>query len=127
MRIIVFTGKGGVGKTSVAAATALSVARSGSRTLVLSTDPAHSLADAFEAEAGADPVTAEEITVLPGIEEIFSLTDLKRFHDDGRYECIVVDCAPTAETLRLLSLPEVARWYMERVFPIERRVVRAVR
>ena len=167
MRIIVFTGKGGVGKTSVAAATALGISRQGSRTLVMSTDPAHSLADAFEAEigpelteiapslygqqidaqqrleqhwgeiqefmtqflawAGADPVAAEEIMALPGIEEVFSLTDLRRHADDGDYDCIVVDCAPTAETLRLLSLPEIARWYIERVFPIERRVVRVVR
>lgn len=167
MRIIVFTGKGGVGKTSVAAATALGVAGAGARTLVMSTDPAHSLADAFEAEigpelteiapklfgqqidaqerleqhwreiqeymteflswAGADPVAAEEIMALPGIEEVFSLTDLRRHADAGEFDCIVVDCAPTAETLRLLSLPEIARWYIERVFPIERRVVRVVR
>ena len=167
MRVIVFTGKGGVGKTSVAAATALGISRQGSRTLVMSTDPAHSLADAFEAEisselseiaprlygqqidaqerleqhwrdiqeftteflswAGADPVAAEEIMALPGIEEVFSLTDLRRHVDEGEFDCIVVDCAPTAETLRLLSLPEIARWYIERVFPIERRVVRVVR
>ncbi len=167
MRIIVFTGKGGVGKTSVAAATALGIARRGARTLVMSTDPAHSLADAFETEitseeseiaprlhgqqvdaqerleqhwrdiqefmteflswAGADPVAAEEIIALPGIEEVFSLTDLRRHADEGNYDCIVVDCAPTAETLRLLSLPEIARWYIERVFPIERRVVKVVR
>lgn len=167
MRIIVFTGKGGVGKTSVAAATALGISRQGGRTLVMSTDPAHSLADAYEAEigselteiaprlfgqqidaqqrleqhwhdiqefmtqflswAGADPVAAEEIMALPGIEEVFSLTDLRRHADEGNFDCIVVDCAPTAETLRLLSLPEIARWYIERVFPIERRVVRVVR
>jgi arsenite-transporting ATPase len=167
LRIIVFTGKGGVGKTSVAAATALGIARQGARTLVMSTDPAHSLADAYESEiaseltpiapnlygqqidaqerleqhwrdiqefttqflswAGADPVAAEEIMALPGIEEVFSLTDLRRHADEGDYDCIVVDCAPTAETLRLLSLPEIARWYIERVFPIERRVVRVVR
>jgi arsenite-transporting ATPase len=167
VRIIVFTGKGGVGKTSVAAATALGIARRGGRTLVMSTDPAHSLADAFETEisselseiapglygqqidaqerleqhwrdiqefmteflswAGADPVAAEEIMALPGIEEVFSLTDLRRHADEGEFDCIVVDCAPTAETLRLLSLPEIARWYIERVFPIERRVVRVVR
>ncbi len=167
MRIIVFTGKGGVGKTSIAAATALGVAESGARTLVMSTDPAHSLGDAFEMEigseptqitgglyavqidaqerlerhwqqiqdyalqflswAGADPVTAEEITVLPGIEEVFSLTDLRRHHAEGRFDCVVVDCAPTAETIRLLSLPEISRWYMERVFPVERKVVKAVR
>jgi arsenite-transporting ATPase len=167
MRIIVFTGKGGVGKTSIAAATALGIAGAGARTLVMSTDPAHSLGDAFEADigsdptpivpnlfamqidaqerleqhweaiqefamqflswAGADPVAAEEITVLPGIEEVFSLTDLRRYHEEGSFDAIVVDCAPTAETLRLLSLPEIARWYMERVFPIERRLVKAVR
>lgn len=162
-----FTGKGGVGKTSVAAATALGIARSGARTLVMSTDPAHSLADSYGTEigpeltqiaphlfgqqidaqqrleqhwgdiqdfttqflswAGADPVAAEEIMALPGIEEVFSLTDLRRHADDGKFDCIVVDCAPTAETLRLLSLPEIARWYIERIFPIERRVVRVVR
>lgn len=167
MRTIVFTGKGGVGKTSVAAATAARIAETGARTLVMSTDPAHSLGDVFEAEigtepgevapnlyvlqvdaqerlerhweeiqdfvtqflawAGADPVAAEEITVLPGIEEVFSLTDIARIRDEGAYDCLVVDCAPTAETLRLLSLPDISRWYMERVFPIERRVVRAVR
>jgi arsenite-transporting ATPase len=167
VRIIVFTGKGGVGKTSVAAATALGVARAGGRTLVMSTDPAHSLADAYEIEigpelteiapnlfgqqidaqqrleqhwreiqeymteflswAGADPVAAEEIIALPGIEEVFSLTDLRRHAEDGSFDCVVVDCAPTAETLRLLSLPEIARWYIERIFPIERRVVRVVR
>lgn len=167
MRVIVFTGKGGVGKTSIAAATAVTVAEQGGRTLVMSTDPAHSLADAFDAElgpeptqvvpnlfglqidaqqrleqhwdqiqeyvmrfldwAGADPVAAEEITVLPGIEEVFSLTDLRHYHAEGDFDCIVVDCAPTAETLRLLSLPEISRWYMERIFPIERKVVKAVR
>ena len=165
MRIIVFTGKGGVGKTSVAAATALRIAQCGARTLVMSTDPAHSLADAYEAEiapelteiapnlfgqqidaqarleahwreiqeymteflawAGADPVAAEEIIALPGIEEVFSLTDLRRHSD--QFDCVVIDCAPTAETLRLLSLPEIARWYIERIFPIERRVVKVVR
>jgi arsenite-transporting ATPase len=167
LRIIVFTGKGGVGKTSVAAATALGIANQGARTLVMSTDPAHSLADAFESEigpelteiaprlfgqqidaqqrleqhwreiqefttdflswAGADPVAAEEIMALPGIEEVFSLTDLRRHADEGSFDCIVVDCAPTAETLRLLSLPEMARWYIDRIFPVQRRVVKMVR
>jgi arsenite/tail-anchored protein-transporting ATPase len=167
LRIIVFTGKGGVGKTSVAAATALGISRNGARTLVMSTDPAHSLADAYEQSigpeldeiapnlfgqqidaqqrleqhwgdiqaftteflswAGADPVAAEEIMALPGIEEVFSLTDLRRHAEEDAFDCIVVDCAPTAETLRLLSLPEIARWYIERIFPIERRVIRVVR
>jgi arsenite/tail-anchored protein-transporting ATPase len=167
LRIIVFTGKGGVGKTSVAAATALGISKAGSRTLVMSTDPAHSLADAFDTEigpeldeispnlfgqqidaqqrleqhwreiqefttdflswAGADPVAAEEIMALPGIEEVFSLTDLRKHADEGSFDCIVVDCAPTAETLRLLSLPEMARWYIDRIFPVQRRVVKVVR
>jgi arsenite-transporting ATPase len=167
VRIIVFTGKGGVGKTSIAAATALRIAQTGMRTLVMSTDPAHSLADAYESDisselseiapnlfaqqidaqqrleqhwreiqeymteflswAGADPVAAEEIIALPGIEEVFSLTDLRRHSETGAFDCVVIDCAPTAETLRLLSLPEIARWYIERIFPIERRVVKVVR
>jgi arsenite-transporting ATPase len=167
MRIIVFTGKGGVGKTSVAAATALQIAKQGARTLVMSTDPAHSLADSFDSEigpelteirpnlfgqqidaqqrleehwreiqqftteflswAGADPVAAEEIMALPGIEEVFSLTDLRRHADEDAFDCIVIDCAPTAETLRLLSLPEMARWYIDRIFPVQRRVVKVVR
>src|SRR6478736_4632994 len=94
MRVILFTGKGGVGKTTIAAATAVRAARAGQRTLVMSTDPAHSLADSFETR---------------------------------NYDCLVVDCAPTAETLRLLSLPEIMSWYIERIFPVERKVVKAVR
>ncbi|MEW6059571.1 MAG: TRC40/GET3/ArsA family transport-energizing ATPase [Actinomycetota bacterium] len=167
MRVLLFTGKGGVGKTTVAAATAVRAARAGSRTLVMSTDPAHSLADSFELEisdratqirpglwaeqidaqkrlesnwreiqeyiielmswAGLETVQAEELSVIPGIDEIFSLIDIKRHVDEGRYDLLVVDCAPTAETLRLLSLPEVLSWYIERIFPVERRVVKAVR
>ncbi|WP_108668150.1 ArsA family ATPase [Euzebya rosea] len=167
MRVLLFTGKGGVGKTSVAAATALATARSGLRTLVLSTDPAHSLADSFDVPVGSDPtpvapglevlqldaqarlednwrdiqdyliallrwsgigeVQAEELSVLPGLEEIFSLIDVQRFAAEGRHDVIVVDCAPTAETLRLLSLPDALGWYMERIFPIERKVARVVR
>ncbi|HLB62105.1 MAG TPA: ArsA family ATPase [Actinomycetota bacterium] len=167
MRVLLFTGKGGVGKTTVAAATAARAASSGKRTLVMSTDPAHSLADSFDlpvesdatqiadnlwAEqidaqqrlesnwrdiqeylvevmnwAGVETVQAEELSVIPGIDEIFSLIDVKRHVEAGRYDMIVVDCAPTAETLRLLSLPEVMNWYIERIFPVERRVVKAVR
>ncbi len=150
MRILLFTGKGGVGKTTVAAATAVRAARSGSRTLITSTDPAHSLADSFavslgdvrrEVEpnlwaeqidaqarlesnwreiqeyiitlmnwAGVDAIEAEELSVIPGLDEIFSLTDVKRHAEGGHYDLLVVDCAPTAETLRLLSLPEVMNW-----------------
>ena len=167
MRVLLFTGKGGVGKTTVAAATAVRAARAGNRTIVMSTDPAHSLADSFDTEiadratqiapnlwaeqidaqkrldsnwreiqeyiieimnwAGLETVQAEELSVIPGIDEIFSLIDIKRHVDEGRYDLVVVDCAPTAETLRLLSLPEVLSWYIERVFPMERRVVKAVR
>ena len=167
MRVLLFTGKGGVGKTTVAAATAVRASRAGHRTLVMSTDPAHSLADSFDlavgseatqvgpdlwAEqidaqerleshwreiqdyfvalmnwAGVETIQAEELSVIPGLDEIFSLIDVKRHVDGGRYDVLVVDCAPTAETLRLLSLPEVMNWYMERIFPVERRVVKGVR
>jgi arsenite-transporting ATPase len=167
VRILLFTGKGGVGKTTVAAATAVRAARAGHRTLVTSTDPAHSLADSFavpmgnevvqigenlwaeqiDAQArleanyrdiqehvisllnwmGVDSVEAEELSVIPGMDEIFALTDMRRHIEGGRYDLMVVDCAPTAETLRLLSLPEVMNWYIERIFPIQRGVVKTIR
>ena len=167
MRVVLFTGKGGVGKTTVAAATAVRAARAGHRTLVMSTDPAHSLADSFDTPiaepatpittnlwaeqidaqsrletnwreiqdyfvqlmnwAGVDTIQAEELSVIPGLDEIFSLIDVKRHVEGGRYDLLVVDCAPTAETLRLLSLPEIMNWYIERIFPVQRRVVRGVR
>jgi arsenite/tail-anchored protein-transporting ATPase len=167
MRILLFTGKGGVGKTTVAAATAVRAAAAGHRTLIMSTDPAHSLADSFDVPlssetrslatnlwaeqidaqarleanwrdiqefviaflnwAGVDAIEAEELSVIPGLDEIFSLTDVKRHVDSGKYDLLVVDCAPTAETLRLLSLPEAMNWYIERIFPVERRLVRTVR
>jgi arsenite/tail-anchored protein-transporting ATPase len=167
MRILLFTGKGGVGKTTVAAATAVRAAAAGHRTLIMSTDPAHSLADSFDVPlgpktrqiaenlwaeqidaqerleanwrdiqefviaflnwAGVDAIEAEELSVIPGLDEIFSLTDMKGHVDSGKYDLLVVDCAPTAETLRLLSLPDAMNWYIERIFPVERRVVRTVR
>src|ERR687883_707954 len=166
-RTILYTGKGGVGKTSVAAATARRCAAAGARTLVLSTDPAHSLADSLQAEVGAAPtpvsdglwaqqvqaqeelerhwsamqewlrgplaergverIAAEELTVPPGGDELFSLLQLKAHVDAGEWEAIVVDCAPTGETLRLLSFPDVARWWLEKVFPHERQLLAAAR
>ncbi|HUL86147.1 MAG TPA: ArsA family ATPase [Actinomycetota bacterium] len=167
MRVILFTGKGGVGKTTVAAATAVRAAEAGKRTLVMSTDPAHSLADSFEIAMGNEPsliapnlwaqqidaqerlednwreiqdymvqlmnwagtetIQAEELTVIPGLDEIFALIDVKTHVESGKYDCLIVDCAPTAETLRLLSLPEIMNWYIERIFPVERKVVKVVR
>ena len=166
VRVLLFTGKGGVGKSTVAAGTAALAARNGARTLVVSTDTAHSLGDAFGASVGADPVevsprlfvqhvdaqrrfeeswaevqsyllevmaavgvdpvTAEELTVLPGAEEVLALLELRRQASSGRFDVVVVDCAPTAETVRLLALPEALRWYMERVFPAQRRVMRTL-
>jgi arsenite/tail-anchored protein-transporting ATPase len=166
-RTILYTGKGGVGKTSVAASTALAIARRGYRTVVLSTDPAHSLSDSLETQLGPAPVRvadnlwgqevqaeaemernwhavqgwltsvlsdrgvdrilAEELTVPPGMDEIFALLQLKRHHESGEFDVIIVDCAPTGETLRLLSFPEVARWWLEKVFPWEKRILTAAR
>ena len=166
-RILLFTGKGGVGKTTAAAATALRCADAGLRTIVLSTDPAHSLADAFDVPltsvgspitpmlwgqqldaqerledawgeiqgylqevlgwAGLDAIEAEELSVIPGLDEIFSLSDIKSFAEAGTWDVVVVDCAPTAETIRFLSLPDILSWYMERIFPVERRLVKVIR
>ena len=167
MRLLLFTGKGGVGKTTASAATAAAAAARGSKTLVLSTDPAHSLADAlgrpltgeptevdtglyamqvdtqaaFERtwrdvqgyllglleRAGVDTLQAEELTVLPGAEEVLALLEVTRQVTTGPWDLVVVDCAPTGETLRLLALPEALSWYVERVFPAQRRALRAVR
>jgi arsenite/tail-anchored protein-transporting ATPase len=163
-RILVYTGKGGVGKTSVAAATALRCADLGYRTIVMSTDIAHSLGDAFNVELGPTPkeispnlwaqesdvffnvarywgriqqyaasvlrwrgldeVMAEEMTVLPGMDEVGSLLWIADHHDSGNYDVVVVDAAPTGETLRLLSLPEAAKWWMEKIEPIGRRITK---
>ena len=156
MRVILMTGKGGVGKTSVAAATGLRCAEMGHRTIVLSTDPAHSLADSFDIELGHDPrlvrpnlwgaeldalkelegnwgavkryitqvlqaqgldgVQAEELAILPGMDEIFGLVRMKRHYDEGEYDVLIIDSAPTGTALRLLSLPEVGGWYMRRFY-----------
>lgn len=167
-RTIIYTGKGGVGKTSVAAATARRCAAGGRRTLLISTDPAHSLADslglalapsvatavlddeslwALEVDAqielerhwgrargwlsglltdrGIDHVTAQELTVPPGMDELFSLLSLQEHSRSGDWDVIVVDCAPTGETLRLLSFPDAARWWLQKVFPMERALLAA--
>jgi arsenite/tail-anchored protein-transporting ATPase len=161
-RTILYTGKGGVGKTSVAAATARRCAAAGLRTVVLSTDPAHSLSDSLEAdllgeptpvgpglfgqevqaqeemernwdgvqewlgdllaERGIDRISAEELTVPPGMDELFSLLWIKRHHEEGEFDCVIVDCAPTGETLRLLSFPDVVTWWLERILPSQRRL-----
>jgi arsenite-transporting ATPase len=167
LRVILFTGKGGVGKTTAAAGTAARAAAEGHRTLVLSTDAAHSLADAFgvpigseptrvseslfvqQVDAqqrferswseiqgylqtvleagGSDPITAEELTVVPGAEEVLALLELRTQVRSGDWDVVVVDCAPTAETLRLLALPEALGWYLDRLLSAERRIVKALR
>jgi len=156
MRVILMTGKGGVGKTSVAAATGLRCAELGHKTLVLSTDPAHSLADSFDIELGHDPklvrpnlwgaeldallelegnwgavkryitevlkaqgldgIQAQELAILPGMDEIFALVRMKRHYDENEFDVLIIDSAPTGTALRLLSLPEVGGWYMRRFY-----------
>jgi len=173
MRILLYSGKGGVGKTSIAAATGVQLARAGLKTLVMSVDPAHSLADAFALKAGlfdaatADPcpvrehlhvqevniqielkrhwleiagylttvlrtsglgeVEAEELAILPGMEELSALMYVNQYRKQDTYEVIVLDCAPTAESLRFVAMPTTLEWYMKHVFPMERRVFNAVR
>ena len=167
MRVLLFTGKGGVGKTTAAAGTATLGACRGHRTLVLSTDAAHSLGDAFDLPVGSaptrvdtnlyvqqvdaqrrferswgeiqsyllsvldavgvDPIAAEELTVLPGAEEVLALLEVREQARCGRWDLVVVDCAPTAETLRLLALPEALGWYMDRVLPMERRMIKMLK
>ncbi len=162
MRIILYTGKGGVGKTSTAAATALRCAERGQRTIVLSTDIAHSLADSFDVPLSAEPiqvapnlwaqesdvyynvakyygviqdwmhaffawrglddVMAEELAVVPGMDELASLFWIAEHHDSGAYDTIIIDCAPTGETLRLLAIPESSRWWLDKILPVQRRI-----
>jgi arsenite-transporting ATPase len=166
VRVVLFTGKGGVGKTTLAAATATLLARSGRKVLAVSTDPAHSLGDALEADlggepteldpglfaahvdtrtlldgawarlqghlgtllagAGVDELVADELTVLPGVEDLLALGEVRRLAESGPWEVVIVDCGPTAETLRLLGLPEALSTYLERLFPAHRRAVRGL-
>jgi arsenite/tail-anchored protein-transporting ATPase len=166
-RIILYSGKGGVGKTTLSAATAVRAAALGRRTLVMSTDAAHSLADALDQRVGADPTevlprleavevdvnreleshwgviheylarfiafrgveetVAEELAILPGMEELFSLLRVRAFADSRRWDVIIIDCAPTGDTVRMLAVPDVLGFYFSRIFPIQRTVVRTVR
>ncbi|WP_412062263.1 ArsA family ATPase [Rubrivirga sp. IMCC45206] len=165
-RVLLFTGKGGVGKTTCAAATALACAARGQRTLVLSTDPAHSLADAVDTPLGpeprplaqnldamevdlyysmrkywgnmrelvrsvlrfqgADAVAAEELAALPGMGEGSALLWLDEFYRSGDYDVIVLDAAPTGETLTLLTLPQVTQWWLQKAFPLQKTAIKTV-
>jgi len=167
MRVLLYTGKGGVGKTTVAAATAVKSAELGYRTIVLSTDAAHSLADAFDIPLSGEPkaiapnlwgqetemsqtlktywsdieewmaalmawrgmeeIIADEMAIVPGMEELANLLYIVNYYYSGEYDVIIVDCAPTGETLRLLSFPEHLRWWMEKLFPIGRTATSVVR
>jgi arsenite-transporting ATPase len=173
MRILLFSGKGGVGKTSLAAATGVQLSRLGYRTLVMSVDPAHSLADAFDLETslfhsrtgdpfpisdqlsihevniqkeikrhwreissyvvsvlrttGISDVEAEELAILPGMEELSAMMYVNQFRREQRYDVIVLDCAPTAESMRFVSMPTTLDWYMKHIFPFQRGLIKAVR
>lgn len=173
MRILLFSGKGGVGKTSVAAATGVRLAEIGYRTLVMSVDPAHSLADSFDLESGlfhgktSEPlvilpnlsihevniqkeikrhwaeissyitgvlrtsglndVEAEEMAIFPGMEELSAMMYVNQWKREGRYDVVVLDCAPTAESLRFVSMPTTLDWYMKHIFPLQRGILKAVR
>src|ERR1700753_2795034 len=173
MRILLFSGKGGVGKTSLAAAPGLQLSRLGYRTLVMSVDPAHSLADSFDLETslfhgksgdpysinerlaihevniqkeikrhwreissyvisvlrttGINDVEAEELAILPGMEELSAMMYVNQFRREERYDVIVLDCAPTAESMRFVSMPTTLEWYMKHIFPFQRGILKAVR
>ena len=167
MRVVLFTGKGGVGKTSVAAATAVRCAAAGYRTVVISTDPAHSLGDSFDVELGAettkvgdnlwahevsslhemqrhwaklheyavevfstqglDEVLADEVANPPGMDEVASLMWIKHYAQRGEHDIVIVDCAPTGETLQLLTFPDAAKWWLDKIYPWSRRAMRVAR
>ena len=173
MRILLYSGKGGVGKTSVAAATGVRLAELGYRTLVMSVDPAHSLADAFDLASGlfhgttSDPlevapglsihevniqkeikrhwqqistyitsvlrtsglgaVEAEEMAIFPGMEELSAMMYINQYRKEERYDVVVLDCAPTAESLRFIAMPTTLDWYMKHIFPVQRGFLKAVR
>ena len=173
MRILLFSGKGGVGKTSLAAATGLHLAKLGKRTLVMSIDPAHSLGDAFDLDlalfhgktseplpigaklaiqevniqreirvhwseisayvsgllrtTGLGDVEASELAILPGMEELSAMMYVNLYRREKSYDVIVLDCAPTAESMRFVSMPTTLEWYMKHIFPFQRTLLKAVR
>lgn len=167
MRIILYTGKGGVGKTSIAAASAVQSAKSGKKTLVVSTDKAHSLGDSLDIKLSSESqeirpnlwaqeidsvhevekgwgrvqkyftalftaktvkdITTEELTVFPGMEDLLSLLKILEYYKQKTFEVIIIDCAPTGETLALLSFPEMLRWWMDKLFPIKRKAVKILK
>ena len=166
MRLILFTGKGGVGKTTTAAATALKTAMLGYKTLVISTDPAHSLSDAFDTELapeptliapnlygqeidvyysmrkywsnmrqlmksvlrwqGLDNVLAEELSAIPGMEEASAFLWIEKYYSEKAYDVIIIDSAPTGETLTFLSLPQITSWWMKKGFPMQKLAIKSV-
>src|SRR5256884_7638676 len=173
MRILLVSGKGGVGKTSLAAATGLELSRLGYRTLIMSVDPAHSLADSFDLESslfhsktgdpypihehlaihevniqkeikrhwreisayvisvlrttGISDVEAEELAILPGMEELSAMMYINQYRRENRYDVVVLDAAPTAESMRFISMPTTLDWYMKHIFPFQRNLLKAVR
>jgi len=173
MRIILYSGKGGVGKTSISAATGLELARRGYRTLVMSVDPAHSLSDCFDLEkslmdheggralsvaknlwiqevdvqeeigrhwdavygyvagllhvSGLEQTLAEELAIFPGMEEVSSLLYVNQYVREQTFDVILLDCAPTGESLRFVSIPTTLEWYMSKIFKVERGVAKIVR
>ncbi|WP_238906680.1 ArsA family ATPase [Clostridium sp. YIM B02506] len=167
MRVILYTGKGGVGKTSIASATACKIAEEGKKVLIMSTDQAHSLGDSFDVKLSNEPIKVsenlyameidsiienervwgnikgyieklmmlksdktietEELLVFPGFEELLSLIKIKEVYDEGVYDVLIVDCAPTGETMSLLKFPDLFKWWMEKFFPIKRKAAKFVR